>query len=196
MTTDAPAAPGSGPLVKDPGNLGGSDARLRPGGRLTRLSADGRSGEAQPRFFSVALTHRQSAPRCEKDQSREGADMRRPPEVKVCARCRLTLPAARFRRNLRMKTMLHSWCKRCCVERNRLWRAANPDYVAIVNDARREGPFSTACEACGVVFEAVRRDSVRCPPCQAARRRARDRLRKQRSRGGVLSSGEEPRPGS
>ncbi len=81
-----------------------------------------------------------------------------------------------------MKTMLHSWCRECCVERNRLWRAANPDYVAIVNEDRREGPFPTACESCGIVFGAVRRDSIRCPDCQLERRRARDRLRKQRAR--------------
>ena len=102
--------------------------------------------------------------------------------MKVCARCRLTLPAARFRLNRRMKSGLHSWCRECCVERNRIWRAANAEYVAIVNDARREGPFSTPCEACGAVFGAVRRDSIRCAACQAERRRARDRLRKQRSR--------------
>ena len=68
------------------------------------------------------------------------------------------------------------------MEANRLWRAANPEHVAIANAARREGPFLTACEACGEVFSAVRRDSVRCPDCQLERRRARDRLRKQRAR--------------
>ncbi len=78
--------------------------------------------------------------------------------------------------------MLHSWCRECCVSRNREWRAQNPAYVACVNDARREGPFSTACESCGIVFAAVRRDSVRCPDCQAERRRARDRARKARDR--------------
>jgi len=93
-----------------------------------------------------------------------------------------------------MKTGLHSWCRECCVERNRLWRAANPDYVANVNDDRREGPFPTSCADCGVVFEARRRDSVRCPDCQADERRARDRERKRRdrSRWGALPSGEEP----
>ena len=108
--------------------------------------------------------------------------MRQVPSFKRCARCRLVLPEARFRRNGTMLSGLHSWCKRCCVERNRLWRAANPEVVANSNADRREGPFSTACEACGIVFAAVRRDSVRCPECQAERRRARDRLRKQRDR--------------
>ncbi len=70
-----------------------------------------------------------------------------------------------------MLSGLHSWCRACVKERNRIWRAANPEYVANTNDDRREGPFSTDCVDCGITFSAVRRASVRCPQCQAVRQR-------------------------
>ncbi len=120
----------------------------------------------------------QSAPRWEENRSREAADGRQVWSHKKCARCQLVLPAAAFIRNGLMRSGLHSWCRGCVKERNRIWRAANPEYVANVNDDRREGPFPKECAGCGVRFAAVRRAQVRCAECQVEHRRRAASARK------------------
>ena len=135
---------------------------------------------------SDAVPPAPSLPFWEKNVLREDEDVVRfVPSHKICARCRRLLPAALFRRNVQMKTLLHSWCRGCVAERNRLWREANPDYVQATNDARREGPFAKSCADCGCSFLAVRRDSTRCPVCQVEHVRvsAAARARRRRSAG-------------
>ena len=55
------------------------------------------------------------------------------------------------------------------------WRAANPEYVAAVNEARRAGPFELVCSVCGASFLGARRRQVRCVSCQAKHRESRPR---------------------
>jgi hypothetical protein len=70
---------------------------------------------------------------------------------------------------------LRSWCRRCFAERTAAWRADNADYVEKANAARRLGPFPKICSSCGEEFYAKRRDSKRCPDCQAKHRKERKR---------------------
>lgn len=58
--------------------------------------------------------------------------------VKQCRKCNEWLPTEAFRRNPKLKSGLHSWCKPCCVARTRQWRAENPDYVEAYNHSRRK----------------------------------------------------------
>jgi hypothetical protein len=74
-----------------------------------------------------------------------------------------------------MRSGLHSWCKRCQLERVREWRAEHPEAVAASNAKRRRGPILTTCLDCSVSFAARTRQQVRCPECQAANLRARKR---------------------
>lgn len=105
-------------------------------------------------------------------------------DVRRCVRCRELKPASAFRVNRQLKCGLDSWCSACKVEDTREWRAENPERVAAYNASRRLGPFPMVCVDCGELFEARRRDQVRCPACQAERRREADRLKKKRRRRG------------
>jgi hypothetical protein len=58
-----------------------------------------------------------------------------------------------FRPNLRLKSGWSSWCKACCVERNRQWRAEHPEQKQAYNERRRVPPEKRACVECGAVFE-------------------------------------------
>jgi hypothetical protein len=91
---------------------------------------------------------------------------------KLCTKCRLWLPAEAFRPNPTLTSGLNSWCKKCQVERTRLWRMEHRDEE---NAKRRAGPFPTTCGDCGETFPAVARSQVRCRECQAAKRRMRKR---------------------
>jgi len=42
---------------------------------------------------------------------------------KLCSRCERWLPTSEFRPNPRLSSGLHSWCRECCLERTRQWRA-------------------------------------------------------------------------
>jgi hypothetical protein len=48
---------------------------------------------------------------------------REPGSEKRCSRCGEWLPVGEFRPNPRLKDGLHSWCRACCAEANREWRA-------------------------------------------------------------------------
>jgi hypothetical protein len=88
-------------------------------------------------------------------------------KTRWCTRCRQDLPVALFRPNPEMLSGLHPWCRPCCAEDIRLWRAENPSAVAAYNAARREGPFPKTYSVCGREWLAARRRSVQCPECQA-----------------------------
>jgi hypothetical protein len=96
-------------------------------------------------------------------------------KTRWCTRCRQDLPVALFRPNPEMLSGLHPWCRPCCAEDIRLWRAENPSAVAAYNAARREGPFPKTCSVCGREWLAARRRSVRCPECQERHLRERKR---------------------
>ena len=48
---------------------------------------------------------------------------RDPGTEKRCAHCEQWLPIDQFRANPRLRDGLHSWCRECCAEANREWRA-------------------------------------------------------------------------
>jgi hypothetical protein len=92
--------------------------------------------------------------------------------LKRCTRCRRMLPVEAFPANPRLRGGLGSWCRSCHVERNRAWRLENRERL---NAARRRGPLPTRCADCGSAIEAKTSLQVRCPACQAERRRTRKR---------------------
>jgi hypothetical protein len=123
-----------------------------------------------------------------------------------CARCQRQLPVSAFRFNARLKSGLHSWCRECCVTRNRQWRADNVDKVARYNADRRSGirevGIPTHCVVCGaaIVKYAVtrepvcRRSSCRDTRCDSGGLAARNlRRRMKRRRGGPRPSTAELR---
>ena len=79
------------------------------------------------------------------DHASTGAPLAR----KECARCGWFRPAENFRPNPRLRSGLSSWCRECCREANRRWRAENRDAY---NLARRTPPARLECSECGAVF--------------------------------------------
>jgi hypothetical protein len=69
-----------------------------------------------------------------------------------CAACHQILPRSEFRLNPKLKDGLHSWYRRCCRERRREWRHANPEAVAGENERRRVPPVEHSCLECGAKF--------------------------------------------
>ena len=81
-----------------------------------------------------------------------------PPTHKRCARCGEWLPVEEFRPNPKLRSGLHSWCKRCCAESAKQWREANRERVEESN-ARRRAEYEAArgplprCSECGVELD-------------------------------------------
>jgi hypothetical protein len=109
------------------------------------------------------------------------------PTGRHCSRCNQFLPFASFRPNLRLKSGWHSWCKTCCVERTRQWRAEHPELRL---SRPRVAPSKLKCVECGVAFEG-RKDrlvgSRRCKDKRYARLhpdqlRAKERRKHERRR--------------
>jgi len=98
-----------------------------------------------------------------------------PNSLLQCKGCGLWFEWDVFPSNQRKMDGRSSLCRECHAERNRRWRADNPDYVAEYNAARREGPFPIVCAECGKRFEASRRMQKRCRECQATMRNGRKR---------------------
>jgi hypothetical protein len=66
-----------------------------------------------------------------------------------CTRCRDSLPLSEFRPNLRLKSGWHSWCRACCAERTRQWRAEHPE----LRLSRPRLAPARQCVECGTEFE-------------------------------------------
>jgi hypothetical protein len=66
-----------------------------------------------------------------------------------CTCCRRVLPAESFGPRPAKRDGLASWCRECCREANRRWRAANREAY---NAARRKGPTAGECVECGAPF--------------------------------------------
>jgi hypothetical protein len=66
--------------------------------------------------------------------------------------CRRNLPASAFRPNAKLQGGLHSYCRECAAERQRLWRAEHPELVAAANERRRVKPVEKTCPECGEKF--------------------------------------------
>jgi hypothetical protein len=90
------------------------------------------------------------------------------PKGRRCTNCQQVLPFSAFRPNLRLKSRWNSWCKACCVGRNRQWRAEHPEQQQAYNEARRIPPASLVCVECGGGFVG-RKDRLLCS------RRCKDR---------------------
>jgi hypothetical protein len=90
---------------------------------------------------------------------------------KHCARCKAWLPFEAYRRNPKNKRYgLTSWCTSCMAENNRAWRAANSDYVATANEARRTAPSLLRCSECNRPFYGRPNRKTCSPVCRAARK--------------------------
>lgn len=46
--------------------------------------------------------------------------------MKQCSKCKQTQAESNFRKNKKMKSGLHSWCKSCCAAAFSSWRKADP----------------------------------------------------------------------
>jgi hypothetical protein len=46
--------------------------------------------------------------------------------MKQCSKCKQVLPPTEFKRNSKLKSGLHSWCKGCCAIAFSAWRKADP----------------------------------------------------------------------
>jgi hypothetical protein len=64
-----------------------------------------------------------------------GPDPGSPPTEAHCTNCDRCKPLDAFRGNLRLRSGLHSWCRKCLLEATQRWRAANREKI---NRARRE----------------------------------------------------------
>jgi hypothetical protein len=76
-----------------------------------------------------------------------------PPTGRRCTRCKEFLPFSAFRPNLRLSSGWSSWCRACCVERNRQWRAEHPEQQQAYNERRRVPLAKLRCVECGGSFE-------------------------------------------
>jgi hypothetical protein len=56
---------------------------------------------------------------------------------KTCPKCTKQLPIESFSVNRTLPDGHSGWCSRCQAYATRVWRAANPAYVAAYNTARR-----------------------------------------------------------
>jgi hypothetical protein len=99
-----------------------------------------------------------------------------------------------FRPNLRLPTGWNSWCRACCAERTRQWRADHPEQRL----RRRVAPAQLQCVECGASFEVVRIGSFVVLAAAKTRGIAACTLRRRvRSNGGRVSGGAKPaRPGN
>ena len=75
------------------------------------------------------------------------------PRGRRCTNCGEVKPFGEFRPNLRLSSGWNSWCRACCVERNRRWRAEHPEQQQAYNERRRVPPVERACVECGGSFE-------------------------------------------
>jgi hypothetical protein len=94
-----------------------------------------------------------------------------PPAGRRCTNCKEFLPFSAFRPNLKLSSGWNSWCRACCVERTRQWRAEHPEQQQLYNERRRVPLAKLRCVECGVVFEG-RKDRLVCSRrCKDARYR-------------------------
>jgi hypothetical protein len=108
----------------------------------------------------------------------------RPATHKRCTKCGGWLPVEAFRENPRLGSGRNSWCRGCCVEAVRRWRAENPDRVAEANVRRRVVEREFVCVECGEMFRS-RRVRLTCgEECRRERHRRFGRVRDHASRGG------------
>lgn len=64
-------------------------------------------------------------------------DAARRPRGRTCTRCGRWKQAAAFRVNVKMRSGLSSWCRRCFVARTREWRAEHAEELNARRRARR-----------------------------------------------------------
>ena len=76
----------------------------------------------------------------------------------------------------------NSWCRGCCVEAVRRWRAENPEKVAEANVARRVRERTFRCRECGRRFRSRRARLTCSEECRRERHRRFDRVRDHASR--------------
>ena len=89
---------------------------------------------------------------------------------KTCRHCHETKPAGQFRRNLKLRDGLDSWCRACALESTASWRARHPEYEVAHNEARRVKLRARKCRQCGERFTPKRKDSTTCSiKCQRER---------------------------
>jgi hypothetical protein len=94
-----------------------------------------------------------------------------PSELRHCTRCRQSKPIEQFRPNPQTLSGLHWWCRPCCSDDARRWRAENPDAAKAYNEARRVPPSRLTCTECGEEFYG-RKDRLTCGRrCKDARYR-------------------------
>jgi hypothetical protein len=91
-----------------------------------------------------------------------------PVELVRCTKCGRWLPADSFPPHKARHCGRSSNCHRCHRIATAAWRAANPEYVAALNVARRTPPTKLTCVECGGGFEG-RPDRLVCS------RRCKDR---------------------
>lgn len=72
-------------------------------------------------------------------------------QAKTCPKCGVFQPISAFKRNRSMPDGHSGYCRACDLVEVRRWKAANPDYVAAYNAARRKPQLTKVCY-CGTVF--------------------------------------------
>jgi hypothetical protein len=103
------------------------------------------------------------------------------PKGRRCTHCGEFLPFSAFRPNLRLSSGWSSWCRACCVERNREWRS-DPANRERENAKRRVMEREFTCAGCGELFVA-RHARLTCDEtCRRERHRRFDRVRDHASR--------------
>jgi hypothetical protein len=78
-----------------------------------------------------------------------------PAEGRRCTHCGEFLPFSAFRPNLRLSSAWSSWCRACCVDRNREWRS-DPANRERENARRRDVEREFVCVECGRPFSSPR----------------------------------------
>jgi hypothetical protein len=160
-------------LTRPANALGGAPSERPSALSERRGTASGAAVLAGDGVTSAALPDRASA----------GTPLAR----KECARCGWFKAAEDFRPNPHLRSGLNSWCRECCREANRRWRAENREAY---NLARRVKPSRLVCGVCGGEFYG-RRDRKTCSAeCQKLHKRRLDK----RCTSGAISKGRRGDP--
>ena len=94
-----------------------------------------------------------------------------PPGRKLCVRCGRSKTLEQFTPNPRLRSGLNSWCRECCREANRRWRAENRDAY---NLARHMLPARLECSECGAEFFGRPNRKTCSPECRKRHKRELD----------------------
>ena len=88
-------------------------------------------------------------------------------QLKVCSKCKESLPVDKFHKDSRMKDGLHSYCKSCNAEYDKLRYQNNPDKIKTENKANRERYKSINLEREKTTyFEDIKDNPKRCSCCK------------------------------